>query len=426
MKILLINVHSFHNAGDAVLNKIAIHLLQKSFPNAQITVSLNDPENFEEPDIKATESFLYWSKNDQGRWRWFAFWFLLVTSWITALKSHFFKQPVSARSWLPWHFLFQAYVSADLVVSCPGNFLYSSGKLGLTLFINLYSIIFALFLGKPIYMMPQTIGPLNYLWERKLVRWVLSKMRIVMVRDVISKQLLKQIGLQHPRCHLLPDIAFVYPRQPPSLGEKLLEEYGADIKSARPLLGVTLINWGAQNQRFATQATYEHAVAQTIRSFIDYHRGTAVLFAQVQGPTINDDDRIPARHVANQLADLGNQVIFIERKVTQDELKSAYSLMDFFLGSRLHSNIFALSELVPVVAIQYQYKTAGVMRMLNLDEWVIDIESVTPPKLADLLENAWNCREKTRLKIQSRLPQIIEQVESVGQRIADDFYKNHS
>ncbi len=40
--------------------------------------------------------------------------------------------------------------------------------------------------------------------------------------------------------------------------------------------------------------------------------------------------------------------------------------MDLFLGTRLHSNIFALVAGVPVVAVAYQYKTFGLMEMIGL------------------------------------------------------------
>lgn len=423
MNILITNVHSFHNAGDAVLNKIAIYLLRQNFTDAHIIMALNDLENFDEPASSGVRSFLSWSKNDRGKWRWFTICFLLITSIVAVIQYRLVKRPLLGRFFLPWSPLLEAYVKVDLVVSCPGNFLYGSGRLGLNLIINLYSILFAWLLGKPLYMLPQTVGPFHHAWERRAVGWVLSKMRLVMVRDEISQQVLREMGLDQARCLLLPDIAFAYPPVAPALGEKLLRAHEVDIKSGDPLLGITLINWGAQNHRFSRQAAYEQAVAQAVRTFLKRHGGTAVLFSQVQGPTAADDDRIPARRVAGQLADLGQHVVFIERSVTQDELKSAYAFMDLFLGSRLHSNIFALSSQVPVVAVQYQYKTTGIMRMLNLEEWVIAIENTTADSITELLAKAWTRRAELKATIQIRLPPIIKQIESAGQLIANDYYR---
>ena len=43
----------------------------------------------------------------------------------------------------------------------------------------------------------------------------------------------------------------------------------------------------------------------------------------------------------------------------------------------MHSNIFALSETVPVIAIGYLHKTRGIASMLGMDRWVLDIQTIT-------------------------------------------------
>ena len=53
-------------------------------------------------------------------------------------------------------------------------------------------------------------------------------------------------------------------------------------------------------------------------------------------------------------------VHFVDEEAPPDLLQAAYGCCDVFLGSRLHSNIFALIRHVPVLAIAYQDKTIGV------------------------------------------------------------------
>jgi colanic acid/amylovoran biosynthesis protein len=95
--------------------------------------------------------------------------------------------------------------------------------------------------------------------------------------------------------------------------------------------------------------------------------------------------------------------------------------MDLFLGTRLHSNIFALTEGVPVVAIGYQYKTRGVMRMLGLEPWVLDIEEVEPQELAALLERAWEDRTEIRARLAEALPVLRDMASQAGELVAADF-----
>ena len=84
-------------------------------------------------------------------------------------------------------------------------------------------------------------------------------------------------------------------------------------------------------------------------------------------------------------------------------------LARLFLGSRLHSNIFTLTEGVPVLAIAYQDKTFGVLRMLGLDEWVVDIRAVEAGQLVDLLRRLWAVRAEVRGLIAQRIGPLQEQ-----------------
>src|SRR4030095_7542934 len=102
---------------------------------------------------------------------------------------------------------------------------------------------------------------------------------------------------------LTPDLAFLYSVKEQQAGQALLTRYGIDLTQHRPLLGVTLINWGQQHPRFKGQARYEAAVATAIRHFVTAYQGNVILFAQVCGPTPADDDRVPARRVRALLDD---------------------------------------------------------------------------------------------------------------------------
>ena len=104
-----------------------------------------------------------------------------------------------------------------------------------------------------------------------------------------------------------------------------------------------------------------------------------------------------------------------------DVLKAAYGHVDMLLGTRLHSNIFALSEGVPIVAIGYQYKTRGVLRMLGLERWMLDIEQVSEETLVPLLCEAWAEREHTRAHIQAVLPNVRDRAARAVALLSADF-----
>ena len=417
MKILIINLHSSQNAGDDVLTKVTVQQLRASFVSPRLTLAMNDPDSYIGEDV-VLGSFATWLKSPRGRWRvegilWLLLSFVVVLLYRLTKKHLLFIIPDEKRP------LLQAYFDADLVISSAGNFLYSSGRIGVPFLLAIYTMAYAILSGKPLYTMPQTIGPLRKRRERWLVKRIIGKMRLLFVRDAISQAGLEVMGAWHRHCHLVPDIAFALASSPNTQGAQLLQENGVTI-SSRPLLGVTLINWGAQNRLFTTQHAYETAVSEAIRFFLNEYDGHAILFSQVTGPSIMDDDRIPAQRVKQLLADVEAKVTFIDGTPTPETLKSAYGQMDIFIGSRLHSNIFALSEIVPAIMIQYQPKTRGVVQMLGLDSWVIEIENVTAISLIEMTQKLWRERYDIRQRLEEIMPAIIEQASSAADKIAVD------
>lgn len=420
MKILIVNLHSSLNAGDDVLTRVSVDLLHKNFPTAQISFAMNDPASCPDPEM-AVGSFITWLKPDGAFGKGTLFGFgALGFSCLAALLYRLLGLKIF--SLLPHRFskLLKAYDEADIVISSAGNFLYSSGRFGFAFLLNSFVLIYALLLGKPLYALPQTLGPIKHRWEGWLLGWIARRMRWLFVRDPISMRLLESVRGWHERCRLVPDVAFLFAGGEQAEGQALLAKAGAQPYA--PRLGVTLINWQAQNVQFKRQAAYETAVATAIRTFIHKTNGQAILFSQVRGPTLAEDDRVPARRVHAMLADLNNQVVLIEEaNVTADSLKAAYGLMDIFMGTRLHSNIFALAAGTPAVMLQYQYKTRGVVETMDLTEWVIDINDVNEEKLSEKLLKLWNERAAAKKKIEEAVKETVKEIEQVGSIIAADY-----
>ncbi|WP_420645557.1 polysaccharide pyruvyl transferase family protein [Candidatus Leptofilum sp.] len=421
IKILIINLHSSYNAGDDVLTRVTISQLKQSFVHPQIILAMNDPASHDGQE-KAVGSFMSWLKpknKSQFSWGVLKIPWLLSLCLLTVVFYRLFGVPK-----LDWmsparRELVHAYLEADLVVSSAGNFLYSSGY-GITLLVTLFTIKYAMLLGKPVYMMPQTVGPLSHGWERKLTAFVLRGMRLCFVRDAISKLELEKMKVWAENCTIVPDMAFLFPSVPPKDGQTFLPD--ANIHEKRQSwLGVTLINWEAQNKLFRQQARYETAVAAAIRHFVQVYNGVVFLFGQVRGPTSADDDIVPARRVKKKLAQLENKVVLVEKVLSAEQLKAAYGQMDLFIGTRLHSNIFALSQGVPAILIQYQYKTEGVAKMLDLEEWVLNIETIEPNAIICKLDALANQEHELRRKITNTVAKIEKQIVQVSEKIAADF-----
>jgi len=182
-----------------------------------------------------------------------------------------------------------------------------------------------------------------------------------------------------------------------------------------------VINWRGHDRHHARPEQYEAAIAVALRAFLQAHGGSAILFPQVCGPSAGEDDRPPSRRIAAQLRGDGLPVVALAAEATPAQLQAAYGQMDLFLGTRLHSNIFALTAGTPVLAIAYQYKTHGVMRMLGLEAWVIDIGQATAEVVSAALEKLWRERAALRAQLQRTLPEIQHRARQAAAWIRADF-----
>lgn len=425
VKILVIHVHSSRNAGDAALLAATLDQLYARFPGAVITLAMNEPASFSGRE-RAIGSFTWWFKTVvEGRSVWrkamlLKLPFLFLASAVYALATRWGTGRFRLIS-QECQQLLDAYAEADLIVSCPGNYFYSSGKLGLPFLFTLWSLGYALMMGKPTYSMPQTVGPL---WRRR-DRWLVARFfrgyRLLFLRDPRSARLLRSLGLRVQNEQVTPDMAFALQGIPHQAAERLLAERGISLN--QPLLGVTAMDWGLQNSRFGRQPEYEAAIAGAVRWFITHYDGAAVFFAQVHGPSNAEDDRKVVARISKQLSDIQDRVFLVTDIGEPWTLQSLYGCMDIFLGTRLHSCIFAMTAGTPALAIAYQSKTWGIYESLGLDKYVIDIDDVTELQLIRKLDRLWAERTLVRSHLHEQIKVIQAQITAIGARIARDFHQ---
>jgi colanic acid/amylovoran biosynthesis protein len=96
----------------------------------------------------------------------------------------------------------------------------------------------------------------------------------------------------------------------------------------------------------------------------------------------------------------------LEDDLHPDELIYVISKSLFLIGSRMHSNIFALLSSRPVVAISYQKKTEGIMKMVSLENYVVSIDTITPDSLIQTAQNVYDSHKELSLSIKSRVDEI--------------------
>ena len=357
-RILIVNLHSARNLGDDGIMAGTLAGLARVFPDAQITLAANDPHSWQKYDSLAVmDSLCSWVADTcAGNWRaglWRMPFYLFLLAVYAGLFRLFHFRPGLRDPWK--HNLLQAYYAADLVLSCGGGNFYAHHSPSPGFFWALMALAFPLALGKPVVMLPQSVGPITGRLQRLLARQVFRRVSVIMVREALSAQFLREaLGLTN-QIYVLPDLAFgLATGKPQTAGERQAAAHKPAIR-----VGVTVIDRRAQMKVFHNQDAYEQALVDVLEHLQRQYGAELHLFVQCFGPGATQDVRPVAMRLAEKLKEQEVEVVMQDYFMGAAQLQDAYAEMDLVIASRMHAGIFALSRGVPTVMIAYQPKAQG-------------------------------------------------------------------
>lgn len=302
----------------------------------------------------------------------------------------------------------RAIENAGYVLSCGGAFLDDST---FSFIMNLLEINLALALHKPVVLVSQSIGPFRRKWARRFASSILRNVSYVLPRETWSERyVVEQLGIPQERVHLVPDLAFDAPRIEKAIALELLKD--ADVDTDKVLVGMTVLKWSypGSSDSFAMHKRYVAEMARLCDYIVDRYGLDIVLIPQfVRGREGGEDDMDVASAVRGQ-ASCQTHTHLLSRDYTPDAVKGIIGCMTVFVGTRMHSNIFALSQHVPSMAISYLPKTTYIMEALDLSEYVIDITEVDFAKMCLVFDRLWAKRSDLSEHLQRVIPKLQQRI----------------
>ena len=120
-------------------------------------------------------------------------------------------------------------------------------------------------------------------------------------------------------------------------------------------------------------------------------------------------------NVAKDIKDLlidkfKNNFIVLEDDIHPNEVKQLIWNFDYFIGTRMHSNIFAISMGKPTIAIAYEKKTNGIMHTVEMDDYVIEMKSISAKKLIELSEKQKNNKIVIEKHLNNKIKNIRKEI----------------
>jgi colanic acid/amylovoran biosynthesis protein len=176
-----------------------------------------------------------------------------------------------------------------------------------------------------------------------------------------------------------------------------------------------LLYAGGYNRQnmFGFKSDYKQIVESLIAYLVEVRKASILLVPHVYPESVGsslESDEYACEAIHKEAESKYPEKIWLLRgRHAPSETKYMIGVCDFFLGSRMHSCIAALSEGIPAVAISYSDKFRGVMETLEMSALVADPRKHSLPEILDIVGQAMDRRVELAHHLSDRLPKMRQQ-----------------
>jgi len=237
-------------------------------------------------------------------------------------------------------------------------------------------VLLARLMGSKTAFYAQGIGPVNNQINRKLLKWVGNKADFISLRDNKSRTILIKFGINSQLIKVYADPVF-------SLQPKIKVNY---FKGKKPIIGIVVRPWGNNN--------YLKPLVEAIEYIACLTKARVVII-----PFHYYQDQKISQQLKEQLA-INADVL--EGLYSPEEMLNIFSSLDFCIGIRLHSLVFAALCKVPFVGISYDPKVTAFLRRMDVP-YNFNINNLSAELLIKESNYVWENRKKFILNIDEKV-----------------------
>jgi polysaccharide pyruvyl transferase WcaK-like protein len=327
-----------------------------------------------------------------------------------AIRNYFTKRD-------PW---LERILKLDMVADITGGDSFSD-IYGTRRFIQgaLLKYLWLLF-GIRFYFLPQTYGPFKRGWVRCTARCLLKKAERVYSRDqqgyaVIEKLFGKKKQVLE-KVKVVPDVAFVL--DPSPVQDALSDQVDHAKQEGKVIIGLNvnglLYSGGyTRDNMFLLSVDYPEMVREIVSEFLKQPETVILLIPHVR-PSEKyqvESDLAACRQVIHQFeAGDKRRILLADADYDHKSIKSIIGRSHFFMGSRMHSCIAAMSQCVPTVGLAYSNKFQGVFDSIGQGENILDLRTISQKNIPESLRKKYIQRDLIAGQLGRSIPGIQRQV----------------
>ena len=314
------------------------------------------------------------------------------------------------------------FESCDYVFVKGGGFLhdYSGSLTGIyTMYYQTYHIRLALALNKKVYIMPNSYGPFKSNISKKMVNGILNRCTLVTARESISANG-KTNGLDRD-IMLFPDLGFFLQKKKDNLNiSNLLNNLKIDTKND-DLVAITVrpYRFYSSDNPSAKYFNYKKTFAEFIEYLIKKNY-KILLVVHTSSSNDHENDEKCLDEILNILEDRKNVYKIKNNDYDCYDLKELYGYCKYVIGTRFHSVIFSLEQLIPCIAVTYGgNKGDGIMKDIGIEKMAIKIGEMDINTLIDKFDDLEKNHEEVKQKIENYIMESQENYKDLLKKIGE-------
>ncbi len=404
-----------NNMGVNVLAEASVKCILTRWPDAEITLLESGRKkgqyrlNLMDREITVISLPLRFSKNILSSGH-----FIILSLYAILLKllpfKWFKKKAANKNAYV--NLLLHAHLVADITAGDSFSDIYGMRRF-LISFLRKWLVIQ---FNRKLVMLPQTYGPFRWSSVRYMARYVLRHAAVVYCRDRTGVDYVRNlICSEDTKVRFAPDVGFVLDARRP--GRIYLGSPAGTKDRDTTLIGLNvsglLFNADCPKYRaFGLKADYRNVVNGIIDLLMAKPHTSILLIPHVFAAVGYVESDIQAClqvyfHTARHYQD---RIFLAYGEYDQNEIKHIIGMTDFFIGSRMHSCIAAMSQCIPTVGLAYSKKFHGVFESVAMEQFVADMRQYSQKQILETTDHAFRQRRLIAEKLDSVIPQVKKTV----------------
>jgi colanic acid/amylovoran biosynthesis protein len=336
-----------------------------------------------------------------------------------------FPFPSLRRRWIAANDCLRHLDESDLIMAISGGDSFSDiyGLVRL-LYISLPQIL-ALWCGKRLILLPQTLGPFNSRLAQAIAKYIMRRAELIYSRDHAGAKLAPKLlrrTTDAPKVRFCYDMGFVLEPMAP----QRLDVVGLEMHTNGPsglvglnVSGLLFIGGYTGNNMFGLKIEHSKLIYDVIDFLVKKKHFDVLLIPHVFGQCNESDVTVCARLYESLKHKYSGKIGRVRGNYNQAEIKHVIGTCDFFIGSRMHACIAAASQSVPVVPMAYSDKFVGVMQTIGIEANVVDLRTMNEEEIFKVIDQALEHRVRIRQHLARTMPHVKESVLRVFEGISD-------